>query len=144
MSSTQLINQDGEITDMAIAGQAFVSPVTKEEIEERQRKLESLDAINIEEKPSIVSSYWEARAGDEIRGIFMGWKILEKKDPNEPEGFKKIPAVVIETKEGQRIIGAMQVVDSFYGKVPDGAAVWIKCTKSKTGEMKEFEVKMIG
>jgi hypothetical protein len=140
----QLITTDGEVTGLEIKGDAFVAPVTKEEIEERQRKLKSLDDIDVNTGTSIVSSYWEARQGDEIRGIFMGWKILEKKDPNEAEGVKKIPAVVIETKEGQRIIGAMQVVDSFYGKVPDGAAVWVKCTKAKTGEMKEFEIKVIG
>jgi len=140
----QLITTDGEVTGLEIKGDAFVTPVTKEEIEERQRKLQSLDDIDVNTGTSIVSSYWEARQGDEIRGIFMGWKILEKKDPNEAEGVKKIPAVVIETKEGQRIIGAMQVVDSFYGKVPDGAAVWVKCTKAKTGEMKEFEIKVIG
>lgn len=142
--SEQLITTEGEVTGLQITGDAFASPVTKEEIEERQRKLKSLDDIDVNTGTSIVSSYWEARQGDEIRGIFMGWKILEKKDPNEAEGVKKIPAVVIETKEGQRIIGAMQVVDSFYGKVPDGAAVWVKCTKAKTGEMKEFEIKVIG
>jgi len=140
----QLITTDGEVTGLQITGDAFVTPVTKEEIEERQRKLQSLDDIDVNTGTSIVSSYWEARQGDEIRGIFMGCKVLEKKDPNEAEGVKKIPAVVIETKEGQRIIGAMQVVDSFYGKVPDGAAVWVKCTKAKTGEMKEFEIKVIG
>lgn len=142
--SENIITTDGEVTDLTIAGNAMPAQVTKEELAERYKKLEELDKINIEQGRSIVSSYWEARAGDEIRGIFLGWKVLEKKDQTEPEGVKKIPAIVVETKEGERLIAAMQVVESFYKKVAEGSAVYIRCDKSKTGEMKEFTIKVIG
>ena len=74
--SEQLITTDGEVTGLQITGDAFVTPVTKEEIEERQRKLQSLDEIDVSTGTSIVSTYWEARQGIGRVVIFASLAVL--------------------------------------------------------------------
>lgn len=138
-----IANQHGEVTELSVSSESMIAPQapSREEIEARQEKLAKLDEIDVEEKQSIVTSYWEAEKGDEIRGIFQGWKILEKKDENEEEGVKKLPAAVVLTKSGTHLLGSTQLVDSFL-QIPIDSAVYVKCT-GKKGRMKEFDVRLL-
>ena len=140
-STESLVTQHGEVTELAIGGGPLLSgTLTADELAERKSRLQRIASYNPRQAQKISSSYWEAGVNDVIRGEFLGFKILEKKDEKAEDGIKRIPAVVIDTLEGTRLCGAMQVVESFSAGVPQGAAVQVTCTKAKSGEMKEFDV----
>ena len=137
-------NQHGEVTGLTVSTQEMAIPEapTREQIAERQAKLEGLDKIKIEDKQSVTTAYWEAEEkGQELRGIFQGWKILEKRDETAEEGVKKIPAAVLLTKEGTFLLGSTQLVDSFL-QIPQESAVYVQYT-GKKGRMKTFDVRIL-
>lgn len=139
--STELPTQHGEATGLVIDNSPLMGgAMTAQDLSERKARLARIAKMDTAQAQKISSEYWEAREGDVIRGEFLGFKILTKNDDKEEDGVKKIPAVVIDTLDGIRLCGAMQVVESFQTGVPQGAAVQVTCTKAKANSMKEFDV----
>lgn len=141
---TGLVMQDRLITDVGI---------TRDQLAEREARLARINKLDTDNGQRISSAYWEARQGDKIRGIFRGYTVLEKKlneedvklaeakgDTLHNGNIKRIPAVVIDTKDGIRLCGAMNMLELFQTGVPVDAAVEVECTHSKSGEMKTFAV----
>lgn len=144
MSENNIVSTTGEVTDLELSNENLNMPMpTKEERHETKNRLLALEEKDPSKGQSIVSQYWEASQGDSIKGIFKGFKVLQKKDPSEPEGVKPIPAVLIETLEGLRLCGSMQIVDSFINTVEQGAAVYIECIEARANQMKKFEIKIL-
>lgn len=129
----RVVNQDGKETGLTLSKAQLASDLAR---------LEEIEQIDHTEKRSAVVQYWEALKGDKIKGIFIGWKVLEKVDEASGE-VKQIPAVVIRTKQGDFINGSMQIADSFLGRIAEGAAVYIECISSKSGKMKEFDIRVL-
>ena len=139
-TSDTLITTDGEVTELAIESGAIIAPrMSAAELAERKARLQRIASLDEGTAQKISSQYWEASKGDSIRGEFLGFRILTKKDEDAEDGIKKIPAVVIDTLDGIRLCGAMQVVENFQS-VPQRSGVNVTCVKSKSGSMKEFEV----
>ena len=139
--NTELPTQHGEETGLAISDSPLMGgAMTAKELSDRKARLARIAKMDVAQAQKISSEYWEATAGDVIRGEFLGFKILTKKDEAAEDGVKRIPAVAVDTLDGIRLCGAMQVVESFQTGVPQGAAVQVTCTKSKSGAMKEFDV----
>lgn len=144
MTAEAIANQNGEVTDLVMSenNELNLQAPTREMVEARQAKLQGLDDINIEDKQSIVTAYWEAEEkGQSLRGIFQGWKILEKKDDDAEEGVKKLPAAVLLTKSGTFLLGSTQLVDSFL-QIPQESAVYVEYI-GKKGRMKTFDVRIL-
>jgi hypothetical protein len=141
-TTTELPTQNGEATGLMMDhdGGLIGVAMTAVQLADRKSRLAKIASMDTKQAQKISSEYWEATAGDTIRGEFLGFKILTKKDESEEGGEKKILAVVIDTLDGIRLCGAMQLVESFRTGVPQGAAVLVTCTKAKSGVMKEFEV----
>ena len=77
----------------------------------------------------------------QLKENLLAGKLIEKDDKTVEGGSKKIPCVVIETLvHGTLICGAMQIVDTFMGKIPEGTPVYIECLHAKQGEMKQFRI----
>ena len=142
MTTTPIVSTaTGEVTELTISGGPLLTgTMTAEDLAERKARLSSIAELPSEGADKISSEYWEARSGDKIRGEFLGYKILEKKDDQAEDGVKRIPAVVIDTLEGIRLCGAMQIVENFQTGVAPGSPVEVTCTEAKAGQMKKFEV----
>lgn len=153
-TKTNLLTQNGDETGLISAERIITGVgITREQLAERDERLARIKKLKTEEGQRISSKYWEAREGDVIRGIFRGYivlkkkldaaeiKIAEEKGEKIIEGnLKPIPAVAIDTADGIRICGAMNILELFQAGVPTDSAVEVKCTHSKSGEMKTFEV----
>ncbi|MEL6143466.1 MAG: hypothetical protein AAFU67_17840 [Bacteroidota bacterium] len=141
MQEQALTTQNGDDTELIMDDTNLITGhLTPAQMDARKARLEQIQNLNTANAQRISSEYWEASAGDTIRGIFLGFKILKKKDSDYDDGYKKMPAVVIDTIDGMRISAAMQLVDSFKTNVLQDEAVQVTCTHAKSGEMKRFEV----
>jgi len=143
--TTELKNQDGENTGLLLAKKPevpYYEPPTPEELAERQEAFKEMENIKADNAQSVTSKYWEARKGDEIRGIFVGTRMLFK---NEGDQQKELPAIVIDTKDGEYLCSQLQILDTFINgrRIAPKSWVYLKCTHDKSQEMKEFEIKVL-
>ena len=138
-------NQDGENTGLELANFAGnVKTLTQEELDARKakiRQLSNMKKADIKANSTNVSTrYWEAKQeGDSIQGMFIGWKVLQKKEDNE---VKSLLTAVIETeKDGTYLNSGTMIVEAFQN-VAEGSLVVVTYVKTE-GRMKVYEVEVI-
>lgn len=136
-------NQDGDPTELMQSRVNHASKISVEELQSRRAELEALEKVKDKDAILVTSKYWEAREDDKIKGKFMGMRTLTKNDPESEDGVKLLPAVVLQTLQGEHLCAAIQIVDTFANNVPQFSFVSIECTKAKSGEMKEFDIKIL-
>ncbi len=135
-----IVNQNGEDTAMVESDAQIIAPMTQDEYDRQAAMLDEIDQYD--EATEVSSSYWEAvTQGESIKGIFVGMKVLTKTDSDTGE-MKNIPAAVVLTKNGSRLLGSTSVVDTFLTSVPDGSAVKVTYT-GKKGRAKMFKVEIL-
>lgn len=134
-----LTNQNGDDTGLTAP---VLSPMTQADYDARVAMLDEIDQYDDDDAIEVSSSYWEAESkGDSIKGIFVGMKVLTKADEGTGE-VKNIPAVVVLTKDGERLLGSITVVDTFVSSVPQGSPVKVTYD-GKKGRAKMFKVAIL-
>jgi len=134
-----IVNQNGEDTALVESDAQIIAPMTQDEYDRQAAMLDEIDQYD--EAIEVSSSYWEAVThGEDIKGIFVGMKVLTK--TSDTGEMKNIPAAVVLTKNGSRLLGSTSVVDTFLTSVPDGSAVKVTYT-GKKGRAKMFKVEIL-
>lgn len=133
-TAAAVYNQDGEETKVALQQRPADLKMTPAEIEAqiaRAREIKPDDA------PEVGILYWEANKGENKVGIFQGWSIITPKD-KEP----MLAAVIRVSPELAYMSAAVQIVSRFQ-LIEVGSSVYVECTESKSGGVKEFDVRLL-
>jgi hypothetical protein len=139
MLDEMIVTQDGEPTELAKPedfgrGMAFLNPADMPNLDEAE------EGINIQPE------YFEfINTGDKLRGVFNGISEITTKDRKTGE-YKKIPAVVLQNKDGVKLNAGASLVSQFEKLLP-GTAVQVMYKgkeKTKSGnEVKTYEVRLL-
>jgi len=140
MAKEKIEDQNGKDTGLTFSNYSGdIVTKSEEQLQEEKRKLEAIDKMTQSElqKGTIVSTkYWDASVGDELRGVYDGFK------PIESEG-KPLIAIQITTSEGKYLAAGQHLVEAFIGNsIKAGSAVHVKHT-GLSGRMKMFEVRIL-
>ena len=137
-----ILNQKNEPTEVVAVPQiGDRGLITIDNIEELENQLAKIKAADVKNSPEAGIKYWEAGKGDELRGIFVGWKTFLPKDAEECA--TPIPAAVIRVDKYLAFMsGAVQLTSAFMN-IAEGSGVFVKCDEAKSGSAKSFTVKVI-
>ena len=143
MEREVITNQNGETTAVTLTqSQPDIQRVDPKARERHMELLKAAKKVDPKTARSEVVQYWEASKGDELTAVLIGWKIIEVTDEKTGE-LKSIPAAILRAEDGDYINASSIVVDSLGGKVVEGSVVYIKCTESKSGKAKMFDVRTL-
>ena len=130
----QLSDQDGNVTDL------MIEPISmsREDIEARKAELAEVEKLDPAQGTEVIGTqYWNARQGDKLQGIFIGWKPIHSKT-EDGEPYTR-PAAIIDTSKGTFICSTIQFVEKFR-TVPIDSKIFVECTSSVAKQMKEYRV----
>jgi len=139
--SEQVINQHGEVTDVTTAGPTMPAEVDPAQFADVEKRLAEIQDIDPKGKPQAGILYWEAGNGDNIRGIFAGWQMITPK--SNGDDAQPIPAAVVRISPYQCYMSAAVKFVNAFRSIPVGKAVFVECTGSKSGEAKDFRVRVL-
>ena len=143
MKDDQIVNQKDEPTGLVLTQQEVTLPTVDAAAYGRDMAaLEAAEKIDPETARNEVTRYWEASKGDSLTAVLKGWKVIETVDEKTSE-VKRLPACILRSKDGDYINASTIVVDSLLGKVAEGSVVYIKCTETKSGKAKRFDVRTL-
>ena len=142
MEKEVILNQKNEPTEVVAVPQiGDRGLITFDDVDELETHLAKIKKADVTKSPEAGIKYWEAGKGDELRGIFVGWKTFLPKDAEE--GSTPIIAAVIRVSKYMAYMsGAVQLTSAFMN-IAEGSGVFIKCDEAKSGSAKVFTVKVI-
>jgi hypothetical protein len=139
-NTEMIVSSTGEETELSAPadfgnGLAFLNP-------EEMPDLESAD-VGINIQPEYVEFI---NVGDKIRAVYNGITHITTKDKQNPGEYKKIEAVVMQTKDGVKLNAGASLVNQFRNLRP-GTAVQVTYSgkeKTKSGnEVKTYDVRLL-
>lgn len=100
--------------------------------------IEAAKAAQPGEFTDVTPIYWEARRGEQIIGVFLGWKQVLKVDEKTGEEQPKYFAV-FHDGDRQIVAGQLALTDAMFGR-PTGKVYRITCEEAVAGKAKKFKV----
>ena len=135
------VNNNGEIKETELETTPMV--FNADFMDLMSKKSEQLKSKNFKTGLSLSPVYKEFEKGESIKVVFLGFKLLQKKDNG---GIKELPAVIWMDEKQATWVNAGASLVSAFESVPEGTAVMITFTGEKpvqTGNLKQYEVKPI-
>ena len=132
---SQIVSTSGNPTPFAM--NPFV--VEGKQLETLRGQIEAAKSAKQDEFTDISPIYWEASAGQQIVGVFLGWKQVNEKDAKTGEVVGQTYKAVFHDGDRQIVAGQIALIEAMYGK-PMNVTYRITCTESAKGKAKKFKV----
>lgn len=112
--------------------------VEGKQLETLRGQIEAAKTAKADEFTDITPIYWEASAGEQLVGSFLGWKTVNEKDGKGEITGQKFMAV-FHDGDRQVIGGQIGLIEAMFGR-PVNATYRITCTEAAKGKAKKFKV----